>query len=421
MEHHPHSSPAGDPAAAPYSGAGHANTMQFRKLTFTGMVAAVGGLAVSLYATWHHLQVKAMGSTDAFCNISDKISCDRIAQSNYSEVLGFPVGAWGMGYFVACLILLAVARSRNASAKAHMHAWAGMVVVGVVVSLALAGISGLAIRALCPTCLVVYAVCAVQAAALWSLRRGLPLPIEGSGMVSGGGTALIGVAATVLVYNMALRPIMEPAAHHKASHQDPQTGAGMMVLPNAVEIPLNLSAYSGLGEDYRRGGENPKVTVVEFADFQCPACQSVAALLHRLHDEFGGRVLFVFKNYPLDNTCNSAIQQKFHEHACRAAILARCAGQIGKFWQYHDLAYEKQADMTEARLKDWAMNLGVSDAQIQACLSSKDILEKIKDDVALANKLGVEGTPTLYINNKKYVGPKSYEALREYISGLLAQ
>lgn len=399
----------------------HVNPVIFHKLTFAGIVAAIVGLVVSLYATWHHVQVKALGSTDAFCNISDKISCDRIAQSRFSEFLGFPVGAWGMGYFVACLALLLVSRSTQKAAKAHLHAWAAMAVVGVVVSLVLAAISGLAIQALCPTCLVVYMVCAAQAAALWAFRKGLPLPIEGAGLLSGGGTAVIAVAATVLVYNMALRPVMEPAAQKLAVTKDTPAGAGIMVLPNAVDIPLNMSAYSGLGEDYRRGGENPKVTVVEFADFQCPACQAVAMVLHRLHDEFGGRALFVFKNYPLDNACNQAIQQKFHEHACRAAILGRCAGQIGKFWQFHDKTYEKQADMTDARLGQWALELGLSQVQIDGCMASKDILEKIKDDVGVANKLGVEGTPTLYVNSKKYVGPKSYEGLRDYIAGLLAQ
>ena len=80
------------------------------------------GVIVSAYTTYHHLQVKVLGVTDAFCNISDTISCDRIAQSVYSEFMGIPVGAWGLGYFVACLGVLWASRSGK-SARNHLHTY----------------------------------------------------------------------------------------------------------------------------------------------------------------------------------------------------------------------------------------------------------------------------------------------------------
>lgn len=385
------------------------------------ILIALLGIIVSAYATYHHLQVKALGSTDAFCNISDKLSCDRIAQSAYSEFLSIPVAAWGLGYFIACLVVLWASRS-NKSPRAHLHTYVLLVVAGVLVSLVLGGISAVAIKVFCPTCIAVYVVCLAQAAYLYTRRKEIPMPIEVSGIVTGGGTAIIAVAITLVAFNL-LRPALAPSPTTAANTPGgkPAEGAGMMVLPNVSDIPLNLSAYSGLGEDYRRGSESPKLTIVEFADFQCPACQSVAVMLHRLVDEFGTRVMAVFKNYPLDPACNSSITQKFHEHACSAAIIGRCAGQYGKFWNFHDRVYEKQSEMNGQKLRDWAQELGLSGDQIDACAGSKDVLAKIKDDVDIANKLGIEGTPTLYFNGKKYVGPKSYEAMREYVIQVLAQ
>lgn len=378
------------------------------------------GVIVSAYTTYHHLQVKVLGVTDAFCNISDTISCDRIAQSVYSEFMGIPVGAWGLGYFVACLGVLWASRSGK-SARNHLHTYLFLVAIGVLACIALAGISAFVLKALCPSCFAVYAICLGQAVVLFFKRKQVPMPVDLLGLVTGGGTAVLSVALTLVSFNL-LKPTLTPSAQApKPGGASLEGQAGLMVLPNVADIPLNLSAYSGLGEDYRRGGESPKVTITEFADFQCPACQAVAVQLHRLVDEFGPRVMSVFKNYPLDPACNSAITQKFHEHACNAAILARCAGQYGKFWAFHDRVYEKQSEMTGPLMRTWAEEIGLTGAQIDACMASKDILAKIKDDVDLANKLGIEGTPTVYLNGRKYVGPKSYEAMRDYVAKILAE
>src|SRR5690606_27345113 len=114
------------------------------------------------------------------------------------------------------------------------------------------------------------------------------------------------------------------------------------------------------------------------------------------------------KNFPLNNQCNPAMGGGGgHPNSCNIATMARCAGQYGKFWQYHDLAFAGQRSITSQSHIGWAKEVGLTDDQIQTCLKSKDIREKIADDGRLGNEVDVEGTPTVYINGRKYHGRRS--------------
>ena len=177
-----------------------------------------------------------------------------------------------------------------------------------------------------------------------------------------------------------------------------------------------------MGEDYRKGNDNAKVVIQEFADFQCPACARVASIVNQISKEYQDSILVVFRNYPLDKACNSSITRELHQYACKAAVMARCAGTIGQFWQYHDKVFEQQDQMqSDTFLKKLGTSVGLSDDQINNCWSSKDILAKIKSDVTLANKIEVNSTPTLFINGKQYLGSKGVDSLRAEINKLLAQ
>jgi protein-disulfide isomerase len=253
----------------------------------------------------------------------------------------------------------------------------------------------------------------LQAGLLVAGRRALPWDFDAKNVTSGGATAAIVVAVAVIAYNL-LHSATPAREGPTAAQKDVPT-----LSPKAEEIPVTKSAYAGLGEDYRKGGDDAKVTIVEFADFQCPACRSMTGTLDALQKEYGDRVLFVFRNYPLDAKCNSSISGSFHENACNAATLARCAGQYGKFWQFYETAYANQKDMSPTTLKQWANDVGLTDEQITQCQASQDILAKIKDDVALGNKLGIDSTPTIYINGRKVLGGRSAAELRTQIDQLL--
>jgi protein-disulfide isomerase len=107
-----------------------------------------------------------------------------------------------------------------------------------------------------------------------------------------------------------------------------------------------------------------------------------------------------------------------HPHSCDIAKLARCAGSIGKFWEFHTKAFEDQTNASEKSMRAWGKSAGLSDTQMDQCLASPDILAKIRDDVDLGNRAGVNSTPTIFVNGMKYLGERNVEAMRSAIESM---
>ena len=158
----------------------------------------------------------------------------------------------------------------------------------------------------------------------------------------------------------------------------------------------------------------------EFVDFQCPGCAALASTIKILKQRYATSVLFVFRNYPLDKSCNRNISGKFHEHSCLIATMARCAGQYGKFWDYQEMAFAGHASASTENAEKWARAVGLSPDAIAACRKSKDILDKLRDDVAVGDSIGVTGTPAVFINGVMYNGDRSVDGLSQAIEAALA-
>lgn len=385
-------------------------------LSFTIHLAMIG-IALSAYATNHHLLVKSQGATDAACNISSKFNCDDVARSELSEIFSIPMGIWGIGFFLSIAVLGFLAMRRGKDAEDNMSGLAGLVVIGSISSLGLGIYSTTKLGVVCPTCLGIYIVSFLQLVLLFLNFRCLKDVFTFKRLVNGGLTGVLVVGITAAAYSF-FSPAKQPQTPTELTDQ-------ASLLPNlditAHSIPISTSQYSGLGEDYRKGLDDAPVTIVEFADFQCPACSRMANLLDRVAKQYNGKVRVVFRNYPLDQKCNSSINQRFHEQACDLSVMARCAGQYGKFWQYHDLVFANQQSVNSANVLKWAKDVGLSQEQINTCKASKSILDKVKEDIALANKVGVSATPTIFINGQKFMGSATFEVITYEINKILSR
>ena len=377
------------------------------------------GIAFCAYALLHFYNVKLAHNDSFACNINQTFNCDTVALSAWSELFGVPLGVYGAAYFVALCVLLGIGISTHKGARDHLLAYVVMNVLGVLVSLVLAGISHFYLHTWCISCMGVYAVCLLQLIFLLWQRHKFDFKFDLKAIMRGGTTALVIVVASVALHSFAKpRP---PSRFPAATQTDSGSAAAEMLLSSgtAQTIPINRTPYAGLGEDYRRGSDQAQVQVVEFIDFQCSSCQRMSVAMEVLHKEYGERVLFVVKNFPLDKQCHTKMARSIHQHACDLALLARCAGQYGKFWQYHDLAFANQQDASEDTIVAWAKQVGLNEEQISSCRDARGILEKIKDDIALGSKIGVAGTPAVFINGNKYIGAPQVETLRRAIDSVL--
>ena len=146
-----------------------------------------------------------------------------------------------------------------------------------------------------------------------------------------------------------------------------------------------------------RGAADARVTVVEFADYECPYCQQFQPVLDKLETEYKGRVAFAYKD----------------------AEASHCAGAQGKYWEYHDeLVSKKQLDLEG--LKTAARTLKLDTKAFEKCLASGEQAAMVQAQANEAQSLGVQGTPTLFINGRYFSGALSYEKIREIIDEELA-
>lgn len=381
----------------------------------SGLVAILG-LLLSIYATNHHLKVKNSSPTDHFaCNINDMISCDKIAQSPYSEFYATPLGVWGIGFFAALIGLLCWAYLIPVQRKLVLFSYTILTLIGALCSLVLAFISFQLIKVMCLICVGVYLCNFLQLGFLWGFKKDLQIHIENFWELRSGLGFSAGVVALVVLFFHGLKP--QEVSQNKIVSESSQETYSAQPRIKQHDISLATNPLMGKGEDYRLGSSASSIIIHEFVDFECPACKLASASLKELAKQYPRKLLVVFRNFPLDSSCNSNITREFHENSCLVARMARCAGRIGKFWDFHDLAFSEQNQISTEKAKDWARKSGLSEGQINNCLQDESIMDKIRDDISLGQELGVQGTPSLYINGLKFHG--SLDSLKLTIENLL--
>ena len=160
------------------------------------------------------------------------------------------------------------------------------------------------------------------------------------------------------------------------------------------------------------GPADAKVTVVEFADFQCPACASFYPVMKQAKEKYSDQsVSFVFRHYPLPQ----------HEHAQLAAEAAEAAHAQGKFWEYHDILFENQPEFEKDQLIEYAEQIGLNMEEFNTALDSRTYRDVVLADLADGRAIGVPGTPSIYINGVKYTGSFSLSAFEVAINEALEQ
>lgn len=180
-------------------------------------------------------------------------------------------------------------------------------------------------------------------------------------------------------------------------------------------IPINIMlapprfavASSGHPE---LGPAGAPVTMVEFGDFECPFCKRAEDTVKQLRTKYGDRIKLVYMDFPLPN----------HPHALDAAKAARCAGEQGKFWQYHDQLFADQSKLAPPDLKTDAKKLGLDAAQFDACLDQAKYEADVQRDIAEGKRLGVDRTPTFYIDGRMIGDAQQAAKFEEVIDEELA-
>lgn len=159
-----------------------------------------------------------------------------------------------------------------------------------------------------------------------------------------------------------------------------------------------------------RGPDDAEVTMVEFVDFECPFCGNYARdTFPRVMSEYGDRVRYVSRHFPLDS----------HPHAADAAAAAECAHAQGRYWQLHERLFANQEQLGKRGLAAQARRAGLDMQRYSACLDAPTTLGRIQTDVDDGRRYGVTGTPTFFVDGKIIRGAQPYEQIKAELDSAL--
>ena len=184
--------------------------------------------------------------------------------------------------------------------------------------------------------------------------------------------------------------------------------------PDSDNLAITVSAIND--NENIKGDKEAAATLIEYSDFQCPACGSYYPIVKKVSEDLGAKVRFAYRHFPLPQ----------HKNAKLAATVAEAAGKQGKFWEMHDLIFQNQSDWSEEKnaavlFAKYAQDIGLNLAQFQTDIASDDIKAKIENDYKSGVKAGVNSTPSFFLNGKKMDNPRNYDEFKNAIEQTLEQ
>lgn len=202
-------------------------------------------------------------------------------------------------------------------------------------------------------------------------------------------------------------------------------GGGVSSGSNASSTFVSTTASAINASDWKEGNPNAKVSLIEYGDFECPACGEYFPVMQQLFTNFSSTVLFVFRNFPL---------YTIHPFAGIGAQAAEAAGMEGgqtAYWKMHDLLYTHQttwstnSSLTPAQVLSqyfdgYAQSIGLNVNTFNADVSSTQVLNKIQADVTSGNAAQIDHTPTFFINSQQIPNPNSYSDFVTVLNNALA-
>ncbi len=401
------------------------------------LVCVLIGLAASLAAVVVHYQLVTTPGYESFCDVNATFSCTQAYQSDYGFLLGAPVSILGAGYFAALLALMTLGRRLDALASYLLAA----ALVGLAFTLYLAWATVFVLGTLCPLCLATYAAViglffiAGASASIpmidvpdrlsRDLRRLVANPLALVVLV-----LVVGATAT----SAAFFP-RDPAAQQRrlaaggGDDVTPAARARAAVAQLAAEPPLTEEQKAQVRASFDQlprmivpaDAEGASVVVVKFNDYQCPPCRQTFELYEPIWEKWSqqapGKVKYVSRDFPLEGECNASAPSGQHQAACEAAAGVRMARTVGKSKEMEHWLFANQADLSPAKVKEGVQEVaGISDFDARYAAT----LPGVKSDTALGASLGVQSTPTFFINGARVAGgiaPKVLDYIIEYELG----
>jgi protein-disulfide isomerase len=164
-------------------------------------------------------------------------------------------------------------------------------------------------------------------------------------------------------------------------------------------------------KDHVSGNPDAAIELVEYGDYECPYCGRAYPIVKDIQRQLASDIKFVFRNFPLS---------KIHPHAFSSAVAAEAAGIQGKFWEMHDIIFENQKKLDSEDILHFASVLKLNMDRFKKDVRQNFLIQKVEKDFESGIRSGVNGTPTFFINGKKYEGDWANNQLLKYLKSILS-
>lgn len=373
----------------------NAVSVQGRGFLWLWLALSLVGLAGAVYLGVIHWQVHNLPGHVSFCAVSERMNCDTVALSPYSILWGLPLAAWGGLFYLAIGILaLAALRARRAGFPWGLLSLAALWAVGLSVYLFL--LSELVIGSFCLVC-----------GSLYLINLGL-LAVAATGLRRSCGTWRLAARLRDDVGFLAGKKTASVAAMLAGALLLGGAYAGKSLLyPQRVFAGGLGDLHAGrteAGADYL-GAAQPRLTIVEFSDYECPFCNTAHEKLRQTLRQNAGWIRLEHRHFPLDGACNPLLHgRSMHRSACVSARAAICAGRAGKFWEMNDALFARRGGLDAGGLTVLAETLGLDATAFRACLDDPATAQELKRDIEEGIRRRFNGTPSFVVNGRVLPG-----------------
>lgn len=365
-----------------------------RSLTLQGLtiphmlyvVLSIGMMIVSIYLTKHFYNMnfpEGIGAPSAICNISGFWNCDTAVFSSISSIFNIPIAFFGLMLSVF-FILGSIFPSRNFEMTSSILAR-----VNAIGCIILMIYSVVILKSLCPLCTIFYILSWVVCFIF--IKHGVVLKdVDLKGVVKVLSFAAIPFVAGGIYLGFYYHS--ETARIEKMSDNVVEEFLGLPIVGDPIVD--NSFRLASATHDFSKA----PLRVSIFSDFECPYCSKMAKQFAMFIKKYEGKLNMQFIFYPLDQSCNSSVERKMHQSACKASYIAVCANDSKKanFAKIHDYIFDNQAEISHKWLNDLADKY-----DLKECADRPSVKDIVVKHIAVGKNYYVQGTPTIILNGAK--------------------
>ena len=384
--------------------------MKFDKKNLSIQILALIGLGLAIKLAFIYYTANYdKYALSSFCSINDFIDCDGAAKTNTAQFIGIPLAWWGIFFYLVVLFLSVVDKLKNIKFLKFLEVFknpkayiASLGFVAFVISMILACISLFGIKKLCILCVGTYILDLIIATiAADGMFKNILLAfkttfldiIDGAKKYTKTAIVLVLLSAAFLTYS----------------------GVTLNFVPHVKRRAEMMKYHEMKKNPYRVKGnvlgvEKGDVVVELYSDFVCPLCYINNIMLHKVVKEFKN-IQIVHHNLPFDKECNPYMTINVHPSACFMSKGAIAARNQGNYWEMSSLLYENKPKKIDDMLK-LVEELNLDKEKFLEDLNSKATLDELRAEIKASDSLGIDATPTMYVNGEKIVGAKPYEELK---------